>query len=280
MERAARTRRAAVLPADCMTTSCVRSGIARYKTRVDGPWNWLATNWQFLASVVITVVIAFGIYYLQRQPKTLDYEVRTKVPLLSPAAAAATSGLSQPIKLLHGDAVVSEPYLITLRIRNTGKRAVERADYVEPIVIRGAHRQPFDGFLSAARPKGLKVTDGCPLFESDTLELRPIAPPLLNKGDWFDLQLLFNGNPGLVRATSRFKDQSRPMRDQSRQVNDLLPPIRSVVPGAALVSFPLALLLAVATSNWSALGLAPILLLVVLGNNLATRRFLRRALTD
>src|SRR5687767_9755379 len=119
---------------------------------------WLAEHWDFVVGTALGILgIATGIAiaFWQRQPKTLDYYVRNVLPLHSPHAKAASRGLSAPLVMRHGDEYVEDPYLLTVRIINSGKRAIVDDDYVEPITIKCSGKEPFDGFVSSSNPPGV-----------------------------------------------------------------------------------------------------------------------------
>ncbi len=97
---------------------------------------WAKDNWFGILGILIGVLVAVGQVFWQHQPKTLDYEVRNKLPLLAPQAHKASRGLSAPLNLYYGDELVGSPYLLTIRIRNSGKKAVEKKDYADPITLR------------------------------------------------------------------------------------------------------------------------------------------------
>jgi hypothetical protein len=74
---------------------------------------WAEDNWFGILGILIGVLVAVGQVFWQRQPKTLDYEVRNKLPLLAPQTHEASRGLSAPLHLYYGDELVRNPYLLT-----------------------------------------------------------------------------------------------------------------------------------------------------------------------
>src|SRR5687767_7440604 len=99
---------------------------------------WLVDHWEFTVGTalgILGIVVGIAVALWQRQPKTLDYEVRNRLPLLSPHAQAASQRLAAPLTLMYGNEAIENPYLLTVRIKNTGKRAISADDYAEAIFI-------------------------------------------------------------------------------------------------------------------------------------------------
>jgi hypothetical protein len=203
---------------------------------------WLTDHWDSALGIAVGVLgVAVGILVpiWQRKPKTLDYEVRTKLPLLSPHAKSASPRLSLPLQLHYGDELIKDPFLLALRIENTGKVAIVESDYVAPILVICEDQVPFDGFVSDSCPGGLDLAT---LQDSPDTSLLRLKPKLLNAGDWFELQLLCDGDPGRVVVTARFSDQTRPVRDSvdyGRRRSSRLRLVRYAV--AFSIAFPYAL---------------------------------------
>lgn len=176
--------------------------------------DWL-TDGQFLVGAVLgllgVLVGAWGVLRA-RQPKVLDYKVVNRVALLSPHARSWRGKL----ELSHDKVPLVEPYLVTLRIQNSGKKAVRAADYVEPIRVLYESNPPFDGFISGQSRKGMYADDGIfdmsGKYDLPRVEMKPV---LLNRGEWYEIQLFSDGDPGEVKVTSVFADQDRPMREVS-----------------------------------------------------------------
>jgi hypothetical protein len=174
--------------------------------------SWLSDHWEFVvgtAVAILGIVVGIAIALWQRQPKTLDYEVVNKLPILSPNANLAWETPSAPLVVLYGDQKIKDPFLLTVRVRNTGKRAIEAGDYADPITVTCTGSRPFDGFINQVFPQELRVADD----PRSLAQLAALRPPLLNPGDWFELQFLTDGDPAEITVRSRFKDQARSMQE-------------------------------------------------------------------
>jgi hypothetical protein len=179
--------------------------------------SWWSSNWltvlTTLAGIVAGSLVTFLVARKVHPPKTLDYSLLSKIPIIPPRIHAASRRLSAPLSISSGEAGVQDPYLFTVRIANTGRYAIPREEYVDSITVSCSESQPIDGFVSASKPEALDVTGGPPLFNPTTRDLLTLRPPLLNAREWFEIQLLSDGNPGEVSVYARFKDQSRPVRN-------------------------------------------------------------------
>ena len=177
--------------------------------------DWIGDNFGTMVGAVIGllgVVAALWIAFWQSKPKRLDYEIRNNVPILSSHASALRGRMSVLFEGKH----VDEPRLVTVRIKNTGKQAVTVDDYVDMIRVKFEKNPPFDGFIADESIPGI-CTD---VFDDLIAKVPAMRPPLLNPGDWFDVQLISDGPPGEIEVTSRFKEQSRPMRRIVEDQND------------------------------------------------------------
>lgn len=181
---------------------------------MDGLGNWLSDNADWLTGTVvgaIGIAVALLIYFWQRKPKTLDYSVVSNVPLVSHAA-----GMVGNLEVVYNRQSVKDPRLLVVRIKNTGKVAIVGEDYVEgPSIHFGSPVEVIDAFqVGGSSPNMVQLI-------AVGHGHGPVEPEvgLLNSGEYFDLQMLLDGDPGDVTASARFKDQNRPM--QARDVRDI-----------------------------------------------------------
>lgn len=176
---------------------------------------WWTDHWDFALGAVIALVIALAIAYSQRKPKILDYRVAATVAILNPKASQIQSKLSVNYRAIP----MTNPHLTVVRIKNTGKVGVRRDDYVDPIEVTFKKGHAVDAFVSDQSAPDLvsanEVWELRPDPDNDDLDVAYIAsrPKLLNQGEWYEIQILSEGRLEGIKATSRFADQSRPMRD-------------------------------------------------------------------
>jgi hypothetical protein len=168
---------------------------------------WLADNWFALAGVLVGLLGGWLIALWQREPKRLDFEIVNSVAILTPHAEMIRGSL----QVLYDDVPLNDPHIVTIRIVNTGKRAVVRDDFVQPIEIEYENNAPFDGNVVEESHEGLFQPES--IFGEDGESVIPsMLPELMNPGDFFAVQLLSDGGPGLIDVRCRFADQARAMR--------------------------------------------------------------------
>lgn len=175
---------------------------------------WLTHNWEFVVGTAIAVVgilIGVAIAFWQRQPKQLDYAIKTQIRLIGDRIARAPDAPAFAVTY-DGDIDVKDPGVLVVRVANTGKRAVVDTDYTEGIQISAN----ATAFLMAphltAKSDGVSPESIGSLYrlfrDSDEGGL---TPRLLNPGEWFEVQILTDGDAGDVMLASRFADQTRRM---------------------------------------------------------------------
>jgi hypothetical protein len=178
-------------------------------------WPWIVEHWEFLFGVlgVIGVLVSIIAWIQQRQPKQLDYEIRSDVRLLGTQA----DEWREKLYISYGDVSVKDPWVQIVRIRNTGKKSISRDDFSngEPITLMSESADLIDRQLIAAShglaPGKLAEIDE---YGDDRDADYPvkITPKLLSEGEWFDVQIFSDGDPGDLKVDARFADRRRPMK--------------------------------------------------------------------
>lgn len=228
---------------------------------------WFDDRMEFIIGVALAVLgIAVGIAvaWWQHKPKSLDYIITSKGMLMSEEA----QGLKGKLTVTCGDEVINNPWIVTIRIINTGKVAVAKQDYDigDPIRVEFSKTPPTDGHITASSPPDIFKLD-------ETVgEIGPqgavLTPKLLNAGDWFEVQLLSDGDPGDIAVDCRIADQRRAMRrlDASSE--------RPAALDRLIVALPVCTWIAVLTYAWatqaslSSLGIALTVILPLLAMGL------------
>jgi hypothetical protein len=171
---------------------------------MDAVLDWLGENSEFVitsALALASTIVALAIPVWQRKPKQLDYAILGGP---KPTSKKYLDGFGSLRRL-------SDPHIATVRILNTGKRAVEGSHYVKPIRINCEANLPVHASIAAESFP--EIVDPVPPEWTNLSGQTPsLKPPLMNVDDWFDVLLLSDGPPGRIRVTSRFVDQSRGMR--------------------------------------------------------------------
>lgn len=139
--------------------------------------------WQFIGAVlaVLGIVVALGIYWLQRQTKELAFGIVSSRRLLSIAdelSSRVTVELDgQPVKNLH---------LLVYGLKNSGHRSVSSNDFLRALKISFPEGQVVSAEIASQDPSNLGATL---LVAESSVELRPF---LLNAGDKILIQVLLS----------------------------------------------------------------------------------------
>jgi hypothetical protein len=184
-------------------------------------WNWIASHWEFVVGAILGIAgVAIGVasWYIQRQPKQLDYQFLSRVTILHERADV----LRGKLKMDYEGVPIKDPRIVTIRISNTGKRGISRDDFKngQPITIKYETNPPFDGHIVGLSPElphdavGEVFPSAIDPFADDYDPTPQITPHLLSAGEWFDVQLLSDGPSRVIEIACRFLDQSRPMQDR------------------------------------------------------------------
>lgn len=176
---------------------------------------WIEDNWQFLVAVAIALPSIVALWF-QRRKNTLDYRVTLVAPILSPQS----STMSVPLEITYNGQQVSDPFLVRIRVENTGKHAVRADDYVKPITVRLRRTfRVYDTFISRESTRGIVDLehDKVPIGKSPEYPPHGVAlkPKLMNPRDWFEVQITCEGEPRSIDVSSRYANQSRPMKRMS-----------------------------------------------------------------
>jgi hypothetical protein len=100
-------------------------------------WQWLTQSWELIFGVlgVVGFVITVLAWVQQRQPKQLDWELLTDIRLLDP------NFHDWQLRVVSDDGqTIDDPRIVTLRIKNTGKKAISRKDFIDGEPIRSHMR--------------------------------------------------------------------------------------------------------------------------------------------
>jgi hypothetical protein len=211
---------------------------------------WWAIHGEQLVWAVVGIAAGLAIsgafYYLQRRKKTLDWMSVTNAPLLNTRAKLA-DGLS----IYWMNRPVSRPSIMIIRIKNTGREAIRAEDFAQPISMAFDKVQVLVAIVSETSPNLGDISPIHEVGDSGIIDRITIEPRLLNPGEWFDIQLLFDGKAGYPSVSTRFADQSRSMK-QVPLVEKLSKRQFAVAYGRDLLAVMGATLVALAVFAWLA----------------------------
>lgn len=165
-----------------------------------------------IAAVVVPVV-ALLIAWLwrsdDRQSKTLDYRVISDTDIVV--------NRPEKLKVVYGpdEVPVKDPRVTEIRFKNTGNQVIETDDFldcdgVKGVIMRRPNARILDFDVVEESENHLVELE---MPQPDTPEQVKLFPRTLNSGDWFTVQLVYDGG-GLssdMVFTARIKGQTRKM---------------------------------------------------------------------
>jgi hypothetical protein len=151
--------------------------------------------WQFIG--VILALIAIGvsilIYLLQRNRKSLSYEVLSDTPLLT-----LKEELEGRLQILYEGTPIKNAQLIVIRILNSGNMPIPANDYERPLQFV---------FGNSAKILSAEVTDKVPdnLLANVTVTDHgfELKPTLLNSKDSITVKVLVSDYQKILKADAR-----------------------------------------------------------------------------
>lgn len=188
----------------------------------------LAESWwdrnQTLAGIIIgvaaTVIVGAVVYRMQRQKKTLDWEILTDEPI-------NTGAVELDIHVTFGkDCELREPRIITVRLANTGKSEIRPGDFDGPIIIRTAPWLTIKTASTIRTARTMRHTPSC-RWDKNKCSIESV---LFNRDDWIDVQLLLDSAENIdddsspvalddVDVESVIAGQTRPGRQFKRRAD-------------------------------------------------------------
>lgn len=135
-----------------------------------------------IVGVIIGAIVAFVIYWLQRQRKYLVYEVLANIALVS-----QIEELKEDLKIEYKGEVVDSVYLIAIRISNAGNTPIGSDDYEEDVRISfDDNVKILQVYIDETEPDNLK-----PKIYHTPNEVF-LKPLLLNSTDSIRINILSN----------------------------------------------------------------------------------------
>lgn len=136
------------------------------------------------SAAVAGVLVPLLLFILSRDSKELSVETVSRSILVD-----FTDRRLSALKLTYKDVPVSRLTVVTIEVRNSGTRPIERTDFERPIVLR--FQEPSDILAVTVDEKIHQNLE--PTISSDVNSIS-IAPLLLNPGDRFRLTAQLRGD--------------------------------------------------------------------------------------
>jgi len=154
-----------------------------------------------IVTAVVTLAATFLVHRLSQERKHFDYEFISGVRLLADEATR----LAGDLELRFKTSVIKDPYLLLVRLINTGNKPLVEEDFEQPVRIE-LDAPVLSAWIAKSEPEELIPAVG---WYSDTVE---IFPALFNKGDWIALGALTDGEPPKKNINVRIVGVKKPRK--------------------------------------------------------------------
>lgn len=147
--------------------------------------------WQFIGALFafITISVTLTIYLLQRKKKRFNYEIISKLPLLS-----FREELEGKFKIYYEDNLVKNVFSVIIKFYNTGNQPITSNDFERNLSLNFEEKTKILAYsVSKTEPENLEIQ--LKLNDSKLI----IAPLLLNPKDNFTIRLI------VTEAEAKFK---------------------------------------------------------------------------
>lgn len=146
-------------------------------------------GWATVIAVVLFVLSCAYAYFLYRRSqvtKTIDWIPHSVTSIVRQPVDTVATGL----RLLWGETVLRTPFTIEVRIKNTGRLPVLDSEYLTPMTIDFGSATCYDARVVKRSAPDVIALGSLIRDPSSTFTL---ATPTLNKGDWFDVVMVADG---------------------------------------------------------------------------------------
>jgi hypothetical protein len=139
-----------------------------------------------------------------RQSKTLDYRVISDTDIVV--------NRPEKLKVVYGpdEVPVKDPRVTEIRFKNTGNQVIKTDDFLEPVIMRRPNARILDFDVVEEKENHLfEKIEPVP----DAPEDVQVFPRTLNSGDWFTVQLVYDGGGSSsdMVFTTRIEGETRKM---------------------------------------------------------------------
>lgn len=151
--------------------------------------NW----WQGIG--VVLAIIALVVTIRQNKRKKLSYQILYSQPLVD-----ISSQIKNDLKITYKGQEVEQLNILTVKIINNGGISIRSGDFEEQIVFKMRNAKSIVSYaISDTRPSNLKTS-----INHDNGRLL-VAPLLLNVGEYFTIQTIFDGPDRNFELTARIE---------------------------------------------------------------------------
>jgi hypothetical protein len=115
--------------------------------------------------------------------------------------------LAKDLRVIYKDQSIDDPYLLVVRLINTGNKDILEEHFAHPVKIElGAPAKVISPEIAKTIPDDM---DPPPQVEKQGNTVL-LAPMLFNRGDWIAISILTDGEPGERRVITRIAGGTQP----------------------------------------------------------------------
>jgi hypothetical protein len=140
-----------------------------------------------------SIIVSIGIALWQRRPKRVIYDVSANRRLITPTSYETSGALH----VKFADRTLKDPHLIVVRVANDGKAEIRPEDWETPFTLK-MRSEIIDSAVVGTSSDGLNAFIGV----REPHEVR-CSKMLLNTGEWFDIQMLVDGQEDVPDVSAR-----------------------------------------------------------------------------
>ena len=156
-------------------------------------WILAATIIGIISSIVVPTVLSVR----EQQSKAVTLWIVTSHSLL-------TSDVQENLTILFNENAVELPWVYTIRLTNTGSLPIESRDVEKPLTLTFPKSRIVHAEIATKQPHDVQAD---PIHNSNELVL---SHGLLNSGDWFEANVLFDGRPSPPAVSYRVMGLDNP----------------------------------------------------------------------
>ncbi len=144
---------------------------------------------------IIAIVVTIILYLIQRQRKSLSWEIISNTPLLS-----IDEEIRGDLQVLFAGKPVHDVQLIIFKIINSGNVPIKSTDYERPIKLKfGENALILTAKVTEKTPSSLET----PIKNEGTSVV--LEPTLMNEGDSFTIKMLVNQFDDQITVNGRIE---------------------------------------------------------------------------
>lgn len=221
--------------------------------------------WQFVGAIIAVIALGISVIFfiLQRNKKSLSYDVLSNISLLY-----AREEIQDELQILYKGISVKNVSLLILKIINDGNQPIKTTDFEKPLSFTfSQNTQVLSAEVFKVSPENLEVVIE---NQNDRITLNPL---LFNNGDFISLKIILNNFERKIKADTRIigvKDVKH-VKNFSWQIYIL--PVTFLI--LAVLFIPL-LLFASKPSEYILFSLIPLLFLASFALHFSEVRFLTK----